>query len=397
MVVDLNGMQPESITTTIQTPHSTPVLPLPPADTAETSSDTSAAFNLQLTGAMEWLQHTFPHCPSLHFAAQHAKETATICSFRGSTRSQRIRSSLQTRRDGLLSPLSQQQPFVPTIQIVMQMSLQAPNPAVPSASPTSFLKYSSWPYQRHHTDDKPLFYHTASGPNKDRPTSFMDELLQLQEKMNMALEWLLANRATMGIQCRELELNPELMACLNDAQATKAITEAEVCHKNAACALQQAHQDNVLALECEAKVTEGWNHKAFAEAFGAAMQASPPKSHGHSSTLCRSLMVMWPFATILGMSATAQPWAIADRGLVPASPTSSVSGTPVLQVSGKCQYHSFDQDAPAPKGLRQDEEEAANIDDMPGECLHRKCKEGKALKEPKKGGLLKGVWHHEGG
>ena len=58
--------------------------------------------------------------------------------------------------------------------------------------------------------------------------------------------------ATMDFQCRELELNAELVECLNDAQATEAIKEAEVCHRNMACAPQQAHWDNALALEHEA-------------------------------------------------------------------------------------------------------------------------------------------------
>ena len=52
MEVDLSGMQPESITTAIQTPHSTPVLP-PPADTAEPSGDITATINLQLMGTMK--------------------------------------------------------------------------------------------------------------------------------------------------------------------------------------------------------------------------------------------------------------------------------------------------------------------------------------------------------
>ena len=37
--------------------------------------------------------------------------------------------------------------------------------------------------------------------------------------------------------------------------------------------------------------------------------------------------------------------------------------------------------APTPKGLRQDEEKATDNDEVPEECPHRKCKEGKALKE----------------
>ena len=84
------------------------------------------------------------------------------------------------------------------------------------------------------------------------------------------------------------------------------------------------------------------------------------------------------------MSATAWLWAIADRGLVLAPPTWSVLGTPVLQAGGKCQHHSSDQGAPTLRGLRQDEEEAANIGNVPKEWPHRKCKEGKALKEPQR-------------
>ena len=43
--VNLSVMQSESITTTIQTPQSTPTLS-PPADTAEPSGDNAAAINL---------------------------------------------------------------------------------------------------------------------------------------------------------------------------------------------------------------------------------------------------------------------------------------------------------------------------------------------------------------
>ena len=74
--------------------------------------------------------------------------------------------------------------------------------------------------------------------------------------------------ATMGFQCRELELNTELMEHLNDAQAAKVIREVEMYHNNTVCALKQGHWDNMLALECEAKVTEEQDCPAFAEAFG---------------------------------------------------------------------------------------------------------------------------------
>ena len=53
MVVDLGSMQPDGITPTIQTPHATPVLPPPPADTVEPSNDTTSSIHLQLIGSME--------------------------------------------------------------------------------------------------------------------------------------------------------------------------------------------------------------------------------------------------------------------------------------------------------------------------------------------------------
>ena len=48
--------------------------------------------------------------------------------------------------------------------------------------------------------------------------------------MNMALEQLLITRANMDSHHRELELNTELTVCMNEAQATEAIKEAEVSH-----------------------------------------------------------------------------------------------------------------------------------------------------------------------
>ena len=75
----------------------------------------------------------------------------------------------------------------------------------------------------------------------------------------------------MGFRCRKWELNTRLTAHLNDVQAAEAIREVKVHHKNAACTIQQTHWDNMLALECEAKVTEEWGHQTFTEAFGVAV------------------------------------------------------------------------------------------------------------------------------
>ena len=48
------------------------------------------------------------------------------------------------------------------------------------------------------------------------------------------------------------------MAHLSDAQYSKAIKEAEVCHATTACTLQQAHRDSTIAQESEVKAEEGW-------------------------------------------------------------------------------------------------------------------------------------------
>ena len=143
------------------------------------------------------------------------------------------------------------------IPIMMQISQNLPIPTGAS----SCILATLWPLQ---PTLPMLSHHFLTQPQalaKDGPTGFPDGVLQLQREMNVVMEQLLAKRATMDFQCRELELNAELTACLNDAQAAEAIKEAEVCHQNTTCALQQAHQDNVLALECEAKVTEAQDHQ----------------------------------------------------------------------------------------------------------------------------------------
>ena len=103
----------------------------------------------------------------------------------------------------------------------------------------------------------------------------------------MALEQLLTNRATGDLCHNQLDLNMELEAHLNKAQAaeaikqaTKVIIQAKVCCTVTACTLQQAHRDSVLALEHQMEVVERWDCQAFVEAFGVAIQTCPPKNWG---------------------------------------------------------------------------------------------------------------------
>ena len=140
----------------------------------------------------------------------------------------------------------------------------------------------------------------------------------------------------MDFHCQELELNVEFVVCLNNAQYAEAIKEAEVCCATTACALQQPHKDSVLMVECKAKVEEGWDCQAFMEAFVVAMQACLPETHGALMYPLQLLTGDVPLAAILGMSATSQLWAVADRGSVLAPPTLSMLGTPAPQEAVKC-------------------------------------------------------------
>ena len=198
-----------------------------------------------------------------------------------------------------------------------------------------------------------------------------DELLQLQEQMNVAQECLITNRATMDSCHRELELNIELMACLNEAQAIKAIKEAEVHHATAikeakvhhattACVFQQTHRESVLMWEHEAKVEEGWDCQAFMEAFQVAIQACPPENWGAFLYPLQLLTGDAPPAALPGMLATAQLQVVANGGLMPAASMLSVLETPALLMGAKCQCHSSDQGVPMP---RLEEEEMMELAD----------------------------------
>ena len=208
--------------------------------------------------------------------------------------------------------------------------------------------------------------------------------------MNMALEWLLANRTTGNLHFKKLDLNVEMSAHLNEAQAveaikqaTDAIKQAEVCDATTVCTLQKAHRDSVLVMEHQMKTEERWDCQAFMEAFGVAIQVCLPKTWG---TLLYPLQLLnndVPLATLLGMSAATQLWAVADGGLAQASSIPSVSEMPVPQMGAKHWCHSSDQGVPT---LMQDEEEMVVIDDLPKECPHCMQNEGrpvmKAIKEP---------------
>ena len=89
--------------------------------------------------------------------------------------------------------------------------------------------------------------------------------------MNLALEQLLTTKVTMDSHQRDLVLNTNSARCKNEAWATKALKEVEVCYaamiKEAeahcaihACTLEKSHKEYMLELECEVIAEEGQDH-----------------------------------------------------------------------------------------------------------------------------------------
>ena len=98
-------------------------------------------------------------------------------------------------------------------------------------------------------------------------TDLSNELLQLQEEMNTALQELLEVRATMDYCHKELDLGAELAAHHNDTQ----LTNTKTCHVATATALQWAHLDSVSAFNHKAVAKERQKCQAFAKKFSAAL------------------------------------------------------------------------------------------------------------------------------
>ena len=87
--------------------------------------------------------------------------------------------------------------------------------------------------------------------------------------MNVTLEQLLTARSSRDLCHKQLDLNMELVACLNEVQTAEAIRQAKVCGITEAYALQKVYQESVLVLQCQAlekkrwacQVMENWYHR----------------------------------------------------------------------------------------------------------------------------------------
>ena len=177
-------------------------------------------------------------------------------------------------------------------------------------------------------------------PPRVIPATLSDKLLPLQEKMNAALEQLLTVRSSRNLHCKELDLNMELAAHLNEVQTTEAIRQANVHGATAAYAPQQAHKESALVLEHQAMEEERWTSQAFMEAFGVAMGSCLPENWGAHLYPLQVLTGDIPLAALQGMSATAQLWAMADRKLAPTAPIPRVPEMPAPPTGTECQCYS---------------------------------------------------------
>ena len=188
-----------------------------------------------------------------------------------------------------------------------------------------------------------------------------------------------------------MDLQVELLRCLNDAQFDVTVREAIAHCSTAATALKEAYKSNVMALEWEAKAEEGKEHQAFAEAFWAVMKACPPEAQG---TLMYPLQLLTGnvlLAALMGMTTVAQLQAMEGITTTPkvtpqlvtmgrelpltVSPP-TVPRMPIPPSRTKWQHPSSNQDTAA---SRAEEEEVAGSDVFQEEHPHWKWKERRPL------------------
>ena len=155
--------------------------------------------------------------------------------------------------------------------------------------------------------------------------------------MNAILEQLLTVRSSRDLCHKELDLNAELAACLNEVQNAKLIREAKVHCTTTAYTLQQVHKESVLVLEGQVG-EEGQVCQAFMGAFGAAIGACLPENWGALLYPIQLLTGNVPLATLLVISAITQLWPMAYRVLAPAAPA---------QECWRCQHHQQAQNTSA--------------------------------------------------
>ena len=196
------------------------------------------------------------------------------------------------------------------------------------------------PYQNLQVQAAPL-QSPATSLSHASPSDFPKEVFQPQREMNMALEQLLATRATLDLCRRELVQNFDIVMQQHKTQAT-----------TWAHALEQSHGESMLNFEHETLVEEGCTCQACIEAYGAALWTCPVEAHG---------VQLYPLQLLI---VNVQP-----AGLLPTASQLS----PVEPSGGKCQWQPSKQSLPTPKVPPAEDEEA--IKECPYKRL-RPLKEG---------------------
>ena len=168
-----------------------------------------------------------------------------------------------------------------------------------------------------------------------KPPELSKELLWLQEKLTAALEHLLTVRTALNLHWWELDLQVELSRLQNDAQFNEAIREAMACQLSTAVALKEAYKSNVMVLDWEAKVEEGRECQAFAEAFLPVIWMCLPETHGTFMYPPQLLTSDVPLAALMGMTTMAQLQAMEGIMTTPKT-TPTVPVTSAAPSSGKC-------------------------------------------------------------
>ena len=247
--LDLGSVQPESVTTDIQVPPLHQCYPSL-ANTVEPPSDITMVINLYLKGAWNGCSRLPPTAMAPVSQCSTLRKEPPLVALGA------LPSTRET--EDPLRPEGSDSSIPAPMATLMQTS-----PWADTLGDIPSFIYITHPLFQPTMPKTPEAVSTCMFPPRVVPTRLVDKLLPPQEKMNTALECLLANRVTGDLCCKELDLNAELVACLNETQAaeaikqaTMAIKQAEVCHTTTACTLQQAHIDSVIVLKCQMKVEE---------------------------------------------------------------------------------------------------------------------------------------------
>ena len=194
-----------------------------------------------------------------------------------------------------------------------------------------------------------IFQHQT--PPRVGPDRLTNEFLQLQKKMNVSLEWLLTSGPLYTSHHKELELNAELVAHLNEAQVvesikaakvhhTATIKEDEVCQATATYILQQLHRENVLMIKVQGKGRRKARPPSLCGDLWGSLTSLSTQNLGSPMYPLQLLTYNMLLAIILGMSATPKLEAISARGPGPSSSIPIVSKMLAPQGGTKHWHHS---------------------------------------------------------